>query len=178
MKLTNPEKLILIMLSEIYKKLGINGNSEIDPKFLTDAIYSDNTWGLDWKYAGIFSDNTEPNPPEVTEVVNYLDMWSFIESAYEGLDAASKKLLKDDPEIVQVQFTGFDGNNETEYMSVARFLINQLDRFTEFKNRELNSHYPMIGRYRRMYSIFEPIRRNLDNRKLILVELQSILKLS
>lgn len=105
-------------------------------------------------------------------------MWTFIESAYEELDAASKQLLKDDPEIVQVQFTGFDGNNESEYMSVARFLINQLDRFTEFKNRELDSHYPMIGRYRRMYSIFEPVRRNLHNRKLILVELQSILKLS
>jgi len=28
-----------------------------------------------------------------------------------------------------VVFTGFDGNNEGEYMSIARFLINELDRF-------------------------------------------------
>ena len=178
MKLTNPEKLILIMLSEIYEKLGLDGSKGIDPKFLSEAIYSDNTWGLDWQYTGIFSDNSEPNPPEVTEVVNYLDMWSFIERAYENLNAADKKLLSDDPDIVQTQFTGFDGNNETEYMSVARFLILQLKRFTEFKDRDLNSHYPMIGRYRRMYSVFEPIRRNLHNRRLLLVELQSILKLN
>ena len=127
---------------------------------------------------GIFFENSEPDPPEVVEVVNYLDMWSFIEIAYNSLNAADKKLLKDDKDIVQTQFTGFDGNNETEYMSIANFLILQLGRFTEFKDRELNSHYPMIGRYRRMYSIFEPIRRNLHNRSLLLVELQSILKLN
>lgn len=178
MKLTNPEKLILIMLGEIYEKLGINENSEIDPKFIADAIYTDNTWALDWKYVGILSDNSEQDPPEVSEVVNYLDMWSFIERAYEKLDVASKKLIKDDTSIIQVKFTGFDGNNETEYMSIAKFLINQLDRFGEFKDRELNSHLPMIGRYRRMYSIFEPIRRVLYDRNLTVVELQSILKLN
>ena len=47
MKLTNPEKLILVMLSEIYEKLGIQG--ETDTKFLLNAIYEGHTWALSWK---------------------------------------------------------------------------------------------------------------------------------
>jgi uncharacterized protein YfbU (UPF0304 family) len=59
------------------------------------------------------------------------------------------------------QFRGFDGNNESEYMSVASFLINDLERFEEFKGRSMNSHMPSIETYRRMLSAFEPMRRNL-----------------
>ncbi len=177
MKLTNSEKLILIMLSDIYEKLGIDGDSGIDPKFVKSAIYSDNTWGLEWQYTGIFLDRTEPTPPEVTEVVNYLDMWSFIEEAYDKLDASARKMLekKADPFGQHVQFRGFDGNNEPEYMGIAQFLIEDLDRFQRFKDRDLNSHMPSVGLYRRMYQIFEPIRRTLIDRGLSIDELVAIL---
>ena len=111
MNLTNSEKLILIMLSDIYEKLGIDSSSGIDPKFVKSAIFSDNTWGLEWEYTGIFSDKNEPTPPEVTEVVNFLDMWDFIERAYEKLDDAGKKELEDkvdSPFGKHVKFRGFD----------------------------------------------------------------------
>ena len=39
------------------------------------------------------------------------------------------------------RFSGFDGNNELEYISVARFLIDHLDSFTDFKGRDLDSSY-------------------------------------
>ncbi len=177
MKLTNPEKLILIMLSEIYEKLDIDGYSGVDPKFVKSAIFSGNTWGLEWEYTGIFSDQTEPTPPEVSEVVNYLDMWCFIEEAYEKLDDADRKLLEEEaaPFGKFVSFAGFDGNNESEYMGIARFLINDLKRFVRFEARDLNSHAPSLGMYRRMYQIFEPIRRNLIGRRLSRNELVAIL---
>ncbi len=52
-------------------------------------------------------------------------------------------------------FNGFDGNNETEYMEFAIFLIDTQEMFTEQKryfsqNDHLNSHAPMIETYRRM----------------------------
>ena len=52
MKLTDPEKLILIMLTEIHEKLKIENG--IDSKFVQEAIYSDNTWTMkimwiEWK---------------------------------------------------------------------------------------------------------------------------------
>lgn len=54
-------------------------------------------------------------------------------------------------------FMGFDGNNETQHMSFARFLINEQGKFGEQqqylrKNDGLNSHMPMIEKYRRMIS--------------------------
>ena len=65
MKLTNPEKLILIMLSEIYKKLDIQDG--IDPKFVESAIYSDNTWGFEWKY----SDWPKPVFGEYNQMIHF-----------------------------------------------------------------------------------------------------------
>ena len=32
-----------------------------------------------------------------------------------------------------LKFHGFDGNNEPECMGIARFLVEQLGRFTDFK---------------------------------------------
>lgn len=175
MKLSNSEKLILTMLCDIHKKLGIDPQDGIDPEFISSSITTDNTWAIDWKYQGIVFDRSEPDPPEVIEVVNYLDMWSFIESSFEALKDSDKQLLKNNREVIHVNFVGFDGNNEAEYISIARFLIQKLKRFIEFDKRDLDSHAPTIGRYRRMYSVFEPIRRTLIQRKMTLKELESVL---
>ncbi len=177
MKLTNPEKLTLVMLSEIYEKLGISGGNNIDPNFIKEAIYSDNTWALDWKYSGIFYDKTDPNPPEVTKVVDILDMWDFIEMSYDELSTAEKSELavKAEPFGKNVRFKGFDGNNETEHLGIADFLINKLDRFSRFKGRDLNSHAPSLAIHARMYKVFEPIRNDLDGRGLDVDELAAIL---
>lgn len=177
MNLSNPEKLILIMLSEIYEKLGIEGKSGIDPNFVKEAIYSGNTWGLEWEYTGVF-ETSEPPPPEVTETINYLDMWSFIEEAYEDMGEEKKKGLKDKaaPFGENVRFRGFDGNNEPEYIGITRFLLEHLGRFARFRDRELNSHMPSLTIYRRMYQVFEPIRRTLIDRRLSVDELSLILK--
>jgi len=52
-------------------------------------------------------------------------------------------------------FPGFDGNNESEYLGFCRFLIERQGKFQEqkqylHKNDGMNSHMPMIGKYRRM----------------------------
>jgi len=176
MQLTDGEKLILIMLSEIHEKLAIpNG---IDPKFVRDAIYSGNAWGLKWKYAGIF-DSAE-SPDDVRhDVVNILDMWSFMESSYKDLSNADKTRIENEAHpFGDARFSGFDGNNESEYISVARFLIDHLDRFTDFKGRDLNSHMPSIDRYSRMFLVFEPIHKSLglSGKKLGATEIIEILK--
>lgn len=57
-------------------------------------------------------------------------------------------------------FRGFDGNNESEYMSFARFLINQQGKFSEQqdylrKNDNLNSHMPLVKTYKAMLREWE-----------------------
>ena len=174
MKLTNPEKLILLMLSEIHEQLKIK--SDIDPAFVKEAINSRNTWGFEWQYPSLFEGNGSDSI-EVTDVVNTLDMWWFIETCYSNLNEADKEKLAElspfygkDP-----KFPGFDGNNEGELLSIAKFLTEQLDRFTSFKGRINNSHTPTIAGYRRMYETFEPIRRLLGLRGLTVEELGKVL---
>ena len=162
MELSDGEKLILIMLSEIYEKLQLDG--EIDPQFIKSAIFSENTWGINWKYSGIpFED--DKTPQIVKEIANILDMWEIIETSYEKLSEKDKILVEKEasPFGRNPRFHGFDGNNESKLMGIAIFLIDDLNRFQRFIERDLNSHYPSIDVYRRMYAVFEPMRLGLKN---------------
>ena len=63
-------------------------------------------------------------------------------------------------------FRGFDGNNEGEYIGIARFLVDGLNRFERFKGRDLKSHIPTVARYDNMAQRFDAIRPNLHGREL------------
>ena len=156
MKLSDGEKLILLMLTELYEKLDVNG--EIEPEFIRSAIFSDKTWSIPWKYVGIpFEDQN--TPPVVKEVLDILDMWSFIEYSYSRLNVEEKSILVKMSDVFgkNPKFKGFDGNHETEYMSTAMFLVNDLDRFSEFKGRDFNSHMSVVDAYSRMLEKYSPI---------------------
>lgn len=176
MKLSNSEKLILIMLSEVHERLGINGESGVDPKFIQSAIYSGHTWGVEWKYSWIF-DNPDAQPSELNDVINILDMWSIVEEAYEGFDDDQKAQVEQlaSPFGKNPCFPGFDGSEEGELCSIATFLTEHLDRFTRFKDRIYDSHVPSIAGYRRMYRVFETVQPALFDRRLTVNELAQIL---
>jgi uncharacterized protein YfbU (UPF0304 family) len=159
-RLSDGEKLTLIMLCQLFKQLKLEG--EVDPEFVEAAIDGGHYWGLEWEYPGIFH-GYEDKKEVVTEVVDVLDMWSFLESAFRKLSKKDKDRVKAEvaPFGEHVVFAGFDGNGESEHIGVARFLIKQLDRFADFDGRDLNAHMPMIDTYRRMLSVFVPIRRTL-----------------
>ena len=72
-------------------------------------------------------------------------------------------------------FAGFDGNNESELYSIATFLINDMGRFTKFKGRELNSHTHTRERYRRMLSVFLPLRTTLHGGALSVEQLIQVM---
>lgn len=175
MKLSDGEKLIILMLSELYEKLGVEG--EIEPDFIKSAIFGNQLWGLKWKYSGIPFEESE-DPEVVKEVVDILDMWSFIEYAYSRLTEVEKKQLEIDaaPFGKEPKFRGFDGNHEGEYMGTAMFLVNDLERFQEFKGRDFNSHIQLVELYNRMLEAFKPIRKTLINKPMNLEDLTKILK--
>ena len=92
MKLTNSEKLILLMLSDLYEHLNEKSRCDIDPKFVKEAILSDNTWGFEWQYP-VFFESAGTDPIEVNDVQNTLDMWLLIEVCFEKLSVADKTRL-------------------------------------------------------------------------------------
>ena len=174
-KIGNGERLIIMMLCDMYKTLKIDGY--IDTEFVAEAILGGHYWALEWKYNGLFQSHQD-SQAVVSQVVEILDMWSFIEEGYKKLsDAEKAQLIKEtEPFGSNVQFFGFDGNNEIERLGIASFLISKLHRFTTFKGRDLNSHRPTTDTYNRMLTVFLPIRATLIGKSLSASEIVSILK--
>jgi uncharacterized protein YfbU (UPF0304 family) len=175
MKLTKSERLILVMLSAICKKLDIRDS--IDPDFVLETIHKDQTWALDWECGGLFGDEpSSDTPPRVNEIIDILDMWDRIEDGYKHLSQPEKQKLKEDSKYPrEIIFGGFDANSEGEHYATTRFLIDHLERFPDFKGRDLNTHYPVLDSYKRMLPAFERIGGVALGRRLNTLELIKIL---
>ena len=90
-----------------------------------------------------------------SEVREILWMWSVVEKAYGLLsdDERNRIELEAGGFGRDVRFIGFSGNEEPEHLSAAHDLVDL--EFDMFRGRELNSHIPYLGWYRRMLRIFE-----------------------
>ncbi len=159
MNIRDSEKLILMMLCDLHSHLKVQ--SDLDPEFIKSAILEDQTWAFPWKYGAL---NLTDNPsPQVKHVCKHLDMFSTLKTSYEQLSKTEKDRIKSEaaPFGNNVDFSGYDGNNESEYMGIARFLTEKLNRYTNIKNEAVkNSHAPLITLYDRMYQEYEHRSKN------------------
>jgi uncharacterized protein YfbU (UPF0304 family) len=170
------EKMLMLMMGDVYKALKIK-DAEMEPDFLAQVIYGGHYWAPKWEMNGVFHDHAD-DPEEVRYVVNVLDMWTFMEVAYEKLSPDDKARITNEVGSWQtnVRFAGFDGNDEGSQMAIAQFFVEKMRRFSQFKGRSLNSHCSTVGRYRRMYQLFEPMRRTLVGMDLSADQLITLLK--
>jgi len=93
-------------------------------------------------------------------VEDVLEMYSDIYYTYEE---EKGDLLKD-----RAIFRGFDGNNETTYMSYCRFLMEDLNYYENIKkslNNGCNSHCPMIDRYKKMLIKYRQFVKEWDSKE-------------
>lgn len=174
MKISDSERLILLMLCEIHQALKIKDGFDAD--FLSKALIDGHAWAIRHEYSHVLP--REDDPAEmVKEVQDILDMWRVIETSYGELDPAGKKALEDAVPIFgkNPTFDGFDGNNETEHMSIYQFLVEDMGRWSEFKGRDKNSHMPLLPNYQRMLSVFGPMRSKMLHLKLSLDQLAEVL---
>jgi len=174
LRFRDSEKLIVSMLCDIAKQVKVKDG--VEPDFVVSALYGGHYWALRWKYPGLFHGH-EDSGRTLSQVVDILDMWSFMESAYAKLSKKDKDRVKKEAEPFgsHVRFSGFDGNNESEHFGIAMFLVDEMDRFPSFKGRDLNSHSPRLAGYLRMVPVFEPIRATLIGRELTAGEIVELL---
>ncbi|MBI1198315.1 MAG: hypothetical protein GC203_10675 [Phenylobacterium sp.] len=173
--ISNVEKLMLYLLCDIHEK--VEADRELDPKLIRRALLYGHTWGLEMEYGNFFP-TVGDNRDIKSEVVDMLDMFNFVEAAVDRLgDEDRKRLEAAVGHLDLARFTGFDGNHEIEHASVMSFLVEDMGRFSRFKDRaHLNSHSESLTRYRRMLAAFEPIRPRLAGRELNLSELIEIIE--
>lgn len=155
MKPTSTEKLIIAMMCDIMRQQ--KSETELDPDFIQDCISNGYEWAIAWQYHGLLGDGADETPPEVIEVCDILGMYSNLKASFEELDDAEKAEVIKETSIndAGVRFPGFDGNNETDYMVIARVLIEKLDRYIDLDSTPYNSHCPMLAKYRRQYAEYD-----------------------
>lgn len=158
MNYTQAEKLQTLMLCDIYEKMGIEDG--YNPNLIRTALDTDNYWAIGWAYQDLATG--EDNPKEVTFVCDVLDMFSILKYTFDHLPPEQQTQLRQDVEHFDekhdVVFSGFDWNNEGEYVSVIR-MLKLLERF-ESQNILKNSHSPRVELYSRMLKVFLPIRKD------------------
>ena len=80
-------------------------------------------------------------------VLDILEMYSIIK-----LSIINDKSIEIDPE--EVEFKGFDGNHEWEYINYALYFLYDLDRYRELHKesnyRYYNTHSRTLNRYEKM----------------------------
>jgi uncharacterized protein len=150
MNLSEGEKLIIMMLCDIYKTLNIKG--DVDAELVRSSIVDGSQ---KWLADKIANDDGGSNGP-AEEVGQILDMWSAIERGYKRLSADEKDQVEAEagPLGRGVRFSGFDDDTEHEYRDAARYLIKDLNRFDRFQGRNLSAHMPTLDGYRRMLRLF------------------------
>jgi uncharacterized protein YfbU (UPF0304 family) len=175
MVLSDGEKLILVMLSDLYKHLEVKG--EIDPELVQASIFNDKLWGLKWEYGSLFN-APQDNPPDVQETADILDMYRWITPAYEKLSQEEKDRIKAETThwADYVKFKGFDANNDEHY-GIVSYLVKTLGRYDELKDTYLNSHSQAeLGIYRRMLKHYKTIERDFPRDPLTADQIIAILK--
>lgn len=144
MELTKKERLILANQFKILEKL-YPGKAE-DYSVRRKALES----GFALHYATLFEHIYDEMPEEqCREVLDILNMYRVITFSLEKIE--DKGDIANHP---YVQFPGFNGNTEINYLLYAEYFITDLGRFKELKYDQeypdLNSHMPTLDKYRRM----------------------------
>ena len=148
MNLSDGEKLIIMMLCDLYKTLDVKG--DVDPELVRSLIVSESR---QWLADKIANDDGGSMAEEVSQI---LEMWSAIERGYKRLSADEKDQVEAEagPLGRGVRFSGFDDDTEQEYRDAARHLIEDLNSFDRFQGRTLSAHMPTLDGYRRMLRLF------------------------
>jgi len=92
MKLSKGEKIIIGMLADIHKAVVKKGEGETNLKLLMEAIYAGQLWSLDWEMEHLLDADETPKHV-VSETVDYMDMWRFLETDYAALAPTTKTKL-------------------------------------------------------------------------------------
>jgi len=125
-------------------------------------IWDGQYWAASWKMPGLFH-NEAADPHNVSIVADILTMWDCIERGYEKLSNADKARVRESTPSQKTapEFEGFDGNDEIEFVGIARFLVEQLGRFSRFKDRDFDAHMSTLVDNRDMLAKFKPMLERL-----------------
>lgn len=84
-------------------------------------------------------------------------MYRVLNNSYSRLNDEDKEQIN----LYDISFKGFDGNEERDYYLYADFYLNQLGRFEDLRESEhfeVDSHRNMLNNYRRMVDLWKEVK--------------------
>lgn len=152
MKLTRTERWILSNQYRILEKLYPE-----DADAFRDAQDALNS-GYELEYGHlaerIYAEKHTLNEDECREVLDILAMFRDLKYGYKEVGGEKGTGVEE----WLVQFSGFDGNNESSHLGYCRYICDpKHGRFQELdRGDDYNSHMPSLDRYRRMLDEWRP----------------------
>ena len=146
-----------LLLQACQELISSDAKSELNPAFIIKAILSGNAWALGWKYPSYGIVRDADVPPAVIEVARIVEVWSNVQGYFNQLPLVQKAWVAEQAKLsdVVVVFPGFDRLTESQHLNIAKFMIHDLNRFSEFRYLNLDAHRPMLPEYRRMRAVYE-----------------------
>lgn len=155
MELTKKDRLILINQFLILEKLYPDEADYYEKHRI--ALQQGYKLHYPWIVENLWEELDES---ECRRVLDTLDMYRAVKHSYERLKD------KSGIEEHQVEFPGYDGNNESHHLSYARYFIVDLDRYDELRKDveypDFNSHCQMLDKYDRMLARWAKFGKSHD----------------
>lgn len=146
--------------------------------------------GFDWALDMVLQPKFTPDPASAVAIVmETLEMWGAIESAYEQFGFEEKRyidthtegeiaLLRQGKFIREraIRFKGFSASSEAELVKIATFLIETAGRYPRFRGRELAhpSEAPTQRYDSKRAELFKKIRAEKPNSPLTAFDIRAI----
>ncbi|MDU5492441.1 MAG: YfbU family protein [Clostridium perfringens] len=166
-KFTEKERLMLFNQYEILKRLDEDLYDEYELK--QEILLNGYTHNYDELVEGF---NSEVDSEISKFVFDVLQMHRVLLFSYEDLTPEEKQEVN----LKDIKFRGFDGNEETDYYMYAKFVLKKLKRFEEIYDDgkvEFNSHWNTLNRYKRMLNTWNEVSTGRYNN----ISLQDIKKI-
>lgn len=147
MELSLKERLFLYNQYEVLKLLNLDDEHEQERYEKCQKIVVE---GYKHNYGDLTDGFSDDVPDEVCILVwDVLQMYRTLHNSYRKLE----KLEKEQIDIDDITYKGFDGNEEGQYYSYSIFVLEDMKMYEEiYKDEkvELNSHYNVLNKYRKM----------------------------
>ncbi len=155
MELSNTERLLFLNQFLILKKLDIE-NAEVYDRAI--EVLGE---GYDDEYEDIFSHNglfrQTPISGKIREdTSDILEMFFDLQNSYSNLEDKTGISEND------IKISGFDGNNEHDYLTYARYLIGHPENLQYRGFSVYDTHSPTVRNYENMLMEYRNVEDNLN----------------
>ena len=154
MEMTKAERLIVLMLCDLYKSPG--EDKIFNPKLVEYAIAQGQLWALSWEYGDLLS-APSPTKEQVDLVAEVMTMWQVIEAFMSRFTPEEREEIASatDHSLDLLKFQGF---YEEPYRSIFSFMLEELGQWSNFAGRDYSKMLPVLGADLRMLAKYKEIR--------------------